>query len=190
MGALRPRMACTYFMSRENIHGKFWWGILLDSYHLENWEINGKVILRFIVGCVHWWDLKLVVWEMDSVASKCDLWIDSILLYVCHCPFVGVSVSSISISALPGPSQWHQCKRVSGWSNQHPVQAEAAAGRCSGWGKDICMAVSGLAWNKLASWKLSSVQNCDSCSLSLNLTQTKQGSKMLALVTEVLWLIS
>jgi hypothetical protein len=72
-------------MSRENINAEFWWGNLLDRCHLEDQEINGKVILRYILGCeaerwmlvanncVHWWALELEVWKMDSTASKCDL---------------------------------------------------------------------------------------------------------------------
>jgi len=122
----------------QNFGGETYW---IDA-NLEDREINGKVILRCNLSCE-------ATATATATARKCDFWINIILLYICHCPFVGVSVSSISISAIPGPSEWHKCKRVSGWSDQHPVQAEAAAGRCSGWGKDICMAVSGLAWNRL-----------------------------------------
>jgi hypothetical protein len=44
-------MACTYCVSKENVNAEFWWGNLLDRCHLEDQEINGKVILRCILGC-------------------------------------------------------------------------------------------------------------------------------------------
>jgi len=74
-GALRPRMACTYCMSRENMNAEFWWGNLFDRCHLEDREINGKVIVGCILGCeaerwiflanhcVIWWALEIALWK-------------------------------------------------------------------------------------------------------------------------------
>jgi len=59
---------CTYGRERGRVHTGFWWGTLRERDHLEDPDVDGRIILR--------WNLKKWHGDMDwiDLTQKRDRW--------------------------------------------------------------------------------------------------------------------
>jgi hypothetical protein len=37
------------FTGRREIHAEFWWGDLREGYHLKDLDVDGRIILKWII---------------------------------------------------------------------------------------------------------------------------------------------